>query len=157
MEERLITAYPRKTFKFSVKAQMRKRLKLLEKVRESDYKQFEWLLERLDLEYKPKPEPENTIMIARKEGLRQLTKVYCDEVRQQKLDEYRNELEAQKLPFMEQKLKNLEFIRNEQAQLNLKQTITQPQIDGVRKQIEQLRTEKESNKVEPMKKKWKMY
>lgn len=157
IEEGLIKGFPRKFFKFDIKRRMLKRWKLLEQLRETDYKQFEWLIERMDLQFKPEPEPENTIMIARKEGLRQMTKAYCDDLVKQKLDDYRKELESQQLPFLEQKIKNLDFIRNEQKELGVKQTISQKQIDEVRQQYEALKKERESTKVEPTKKKWKMY
>lgn len=130
---------------------------ILKNLRQNDYKQFEWILERMDLFFKPEPAPEDKIMIARKEGLRQLTRAHCDQVRQTKLDAYRTELEDQQLPFLEQKLKNLEFIRDEEIELNLERTITEEQINRVREQYEKLKIEVDAKKVAPTKKKWKIY
>lgn len=136
---------------------IKNRFELLRNLRETDYKQYEWLLERLDLQFKPKPQREYEIMIARKEGLRQMTKAYCDGIREQRLNAYREELQAQQVPFLEQKLKNLEFIRKEQMELKTQVTISNEQIDEVRKQCEQLKQEHKTDKVEPAKKKWKIY
>lgn len=129
----------------------------LKHLRENDYKQFEWLLERLDLFYKPQPIGENEIMIARKEGLRQLTQVHCDAVRQTKLNEYRATLEDEQLPFLAQKLKNLAFIRSEEIELGLQQTVTQEQIDRIQKQHDELKVKVDAKAVAPSKKKWKIY
>lgn len=147
----------RKYFRLEIYRLAKCRMEMIKNLREVDYKQYEWLLERLDLEFKPKPTKENEIMIARKEGLRQLTTAYCDSVKNEKLNEYRKELDAQKLPFLQQKLKNLEFIRNEQMSLKVPCTITQTQIDEVRKQYDEMKIVHDANKVEPTKKKWKVY
>lgn len=133
------------------------RVELIRQLRERDYKQYEWLLERLDLQYKPMPSEENTILVARKEGLRRLTDAYCNDLREQRLNEYRNELEAQQLPFLEQKLNNLIFIRDEQLDMKVPVTITQEQIDDTREHYEKLKEIYDANKTEPTKKKWKVY
>lgn len=104
-----------------------------------------------------KPDKENTILIARKEGLRRLTDAYCNDVRKQRLNEYRSELEAQQLPFLEQKLKNLIFIRDEQIEMKVDVTISQEQIDETREKYEKLKEISDANKIEPTKKKWKIY
>lgn len=130
---------------------------MLKELRSKDYRQFEWLLERLDLFYKPKPTKEHDIVISRKEGLRQMTKFHCDAVIETKLNEYRNQLEAQQLPFLEQKIKNLKFIRNEEIELGLFQTITEEQIQGVQQQYDELKVIVDAKTEAPTKKKWKIY
>lgn len=147
----------RRKLKWNAVQMIRARMEMIRKLRETDYKQYEWLLERLDLQYKPKPDEENTILVARKEGLRRLTDAYCTDIRQQRLNEYRNELEAQQLPFLEQKLNNLIFIRNEQLDMKVNITITQEQIDETRERYEKLKVECDKNKTEPTNKKWKVY
>lgn len=147
----------RKNAMWNTKRLITSRMELIRRLRECDYKQYEWLLERLDLQYKPEPGQENTILIARKEGLRRLTDAYCNDLREQRLNEYRNELEAQQVPFLEQKLENLIFIRNEQIDMKSMVTITQEQIDETRKHYEKLKKEYDANKAEPTKKKWKVY
>lgn len=157
METGQVHNYKRAKYRMATYRMIVDRSRLIKKLRETDYKQYEWLLERLDLQYKPKPQKEDEIMVARKEGLRQLTKAYCENVRNQKLDAYRNELETQQLPFIEQKIKNLEFIRNEQIELKVEITITKQQIEETRKQYEQLKVVHDSKTTEPTKKKWKVY
>lgn len=147
----------RKMAKTNTKKMITSRMELIRRLRECDYKQYEWLLERLNLQYKPEPDKDNTILIARKEGLRRLTDAYCNDVREQRLDEYRNELEAQQLPFLKQKLKNLIFIRKEQIDMKVNVTIDENQIDEIREHYEKLKKECDANKTEPTKKKWKVY
>lgn len=157
IETNVVRSGKRRFYKFETYKLIQARIEMLKNLRENDYKQYEWLLERLDLQYKPKPEKENEIMIARKEGLRQMTKAYCDDVRNKKLDAYRDELEKQQLPFLEQKLKNLQFIRNEQIELKVAVTISKEQIDEVQQKYETMKADQESNRVAPTKKKWKIY
>lgn len=157
IENNIAHGRQRNAYKYEIRLLILARMQMVKKLREVDYKQYEWLLERLDMQYKPEPEQEDRIMISRKEGLRQLTDTYCENVRNQKLDEYRRELENQQLPFLEQKLKNLEFIRNEQMALKVDVTISQESIDETRKKYDQMKIEYDSKKVEPSKKKWKVY
>lgn len=157
METGLVHNRKRATYRMETYRLILARIGLIKNLRETDYKQYEWLLERLDLRFKPKPLKEDEIMVARKEGLRQLTKAYCNDVRNQKLETYRNELETQQLPFIEQKIKNLEFIRNEQIELKVEITITKQQIEETRKQYEQLKVVNDGKTIEPTKKKWKVY
>lgn len=139
-----------------LKEMIEKRTKFLNYLRRWDYKCFEWILEKLDLEYKP--QPEQFAMIARKEGLRQLTRSHCDEIRDKRLDEYRESLEAQQLPFLEKKLSNLEFIRNEQIELGVEVTVSLQQIDEVRQQYDEMKEKrKDLVKVDDNTKKWKVY
>lgn len=157
METGMVHNRKRQFYRMETYRLIRARIELIKNLRQTDYKQYEWLLERLDLQYKPRPAKEDQIMIARKEGLRQMTKIYCEDVRNQKLDAYRKELESKQLPFLEQKLKNLAFIRNEQIALKTDVTISQQQIDDVQKQYDQLKIVYDANKVEPTKKKWRVY
>lgn len=132
------------------------RSKMLGRLREKDYKRFEYVLEKLDLYYKP--QPDTFIMIARKEGLRQLTRAHCNDVKETRLQEYRRQLEAQQLPFLAEKLKNLEFIRKEQQELGITVTVSQKQIDDVRKQYEELKEKRaDESGDDDGGKRWKAY
>lgn len=155
--DNLVHGRKRRRMVWDTKLMIQSRMELIRQLRESDYKQYEWLLERLDLQYKPRPDEEHTILVARKEGLRRLTDAYCNDLREQRLNEYRNELEAQQLPFLEQKLKNLIFIRDEQIDMKVNVTITDEQINETRQRCEKLKEEHDANKIEPTKKKWKVY
>lgn len=147
----------RRLYKYQIRVYANQRRQMLSQLRFEDYRQFEWLLERLDLFFKPKPNREHVILIARKEGLRQMTKLHCDAVIQTKLDDYRNKLEAQQLPFLQQKIKNLQFIRDEEIELGLCQTITEEQIHEVQKQYDELKVIVDAKAEAPTKRKWKVY
>ncbi|XP_053617455.1 small ribosomal subunit protein uS15m [Plodia interpunctella] len=112
-----------------------KRKKLLKFLRQYDYKKFEWLLEKLNIEYKAFPESYHKL--SRKESLRKLTELHCEEIRDKKLADYRNLLESQQGPFLEDKLKALKFIKSEQMELKLPVTITDQDIKKIEKQLEE--------------------
>lgn len=140
----------------NLKEMIEKRTKYLKYLRRWDYKRFEWILEKLDLEYKP--QPEEFIMIARKEGLRQLTRLHCEEIRDKRLKEYRKTLAAQQLPFLKEKLQNLEFIRKEQIELGIDVTVTQNDIDSVRVKYDELQKKQAAEQPdEDPTQKWNIY
>ncbi|RVE46896.1 hypothetical protein evm_008457 [Chilo suppressalis] len=86
-----------------------KRKKTLKLLRQYDYKKFEWLLEKLNIEYKAHPDTYNKL--SRKESLKKLTELHCEDVRNKKLDEYRNLLESQQVT--DQDIKKVEKQFNE--------------------------------------------
>lgn len=90
--------------------------------------------------------------LSRKESLRKLTEMHCDDIRGQKLDEYRNLLESQQGPYLKQKLDALKFIKSEQADLKLPVTITDQDIKKVEEQLKQW-TVKDEIKQQATKKK----
>lgn len=114
-----------------------KRYKYLNRLRHADYKCYEWILEKLDLQFKPPPMEH--IEITRKSGLQRLTTIHCDNIKNARLHEYRKHLEAEQLPFLGEKLKNLEFLRAEQLDLGLEVTVTEDDIDDVRKKYEEMK------------------
>jgi len=123
-----------------------KRKKFLKRLRKWDYKKFEWILERLDLTYKPGPSVDGKAdyhLIARKDSMRKLTDTYCENIRQKKLDEYRKALEAKQLEFLENKVKNLEFIRKEQEECKVPITIEKREIDAVKREFAELKQRRE--------------
>ncbi|VVC95878.1 28S ribosomal protein S15, mitochondrial [Leptidea sinapis] len=128
-----------------------KRKKLLKFLRQYDYKKFEWLLEKLNIEYKAHPEDPHKL--TRKESLRKLTEMHCDEIRNNKLADYRNLLESQQGPFLENKLKALKFIRNEQIELKLSITVTEQDISKVEKQLDDWKIRNEQKQELKKKKK----
>lgn len=135
-----------------------KRTRTLKFLRRQDYRRFEFILEKLDLEYKPRPA--EAIFISRKEGLRKLTSAHCEDIRNARLAEYRQKLEAEQLPFLSEKLKHLEFMRQEQMDLGVEVTVTQKDIDDVRKKYENLkekRAKEAAEKDDESTKKWKIY
>lgn len=129
--------FPRnKVMKVELKEMIDKRKKFLGYVRKWDYKKFEWLIEKLDLLYRPYPEKFH--WITRKESLKKLCATHCDQVKQEKLDAYKEQLQSQQLEFLENKIKNLEFIRKEQVECKVPITVTPEQIKEVKKQLDEL-------------------
>ncbi|XP_068623724.1 small ribosomal subunit protein uS15m [Battus philenor] len=118
-----------------------KRKKLLKFLRQYDYKKFEWLLEKLNIEYKAHPETYNKL--SRKESLRKLTEMHCDDIRNKKLADYRNLLECQQGPFLTKKLETMKFIRSEQQELQLPVTVTEQDIKKLEQQLQEWKVKDE--------------
>ncbi|XP_053675254.1 28S ribosomal protein S15, mitochondrial [Anopheles nili] len=130
--------FPRQSkVKVQVKELIDKRKRYLRYLRRWDYRRFEYILEKLDLVYKPYPT--HFHWITRKDSLRKLTNIHCDQIKEARLEEYRKELESQQLDFLEKKLKNLEFIRQEQTECRVPITVTSEHVKAVRNQYEQLK------------------
>ncbi|CAB3222208.1 unnamed protein product [Arctia plantaginis] len=128
--------FPRNSkMKQLVQERIDRRKKLLKFLRQYDYKKFEWLLEKLNIEYKAHPESHHKL--SRKESLRKLTEMHCEDIRKKKLDDYRNLLESQQGPYLKQKLEALTFIRSEQIDLQMPVTVTEQDI----KKVEQMLAE----------------
>lgn len=127
--------------KVPLKELIDKRKKYLSYIRKWDYRRFEWILEKLNIIYRPYPEKFH--WITRKESLRKLTDIHCNKVRQDRLDAYRKQLEAKQLGFLEEKIKNLEFIRSEQIECKVPVTVSLEQIEAVKKQYKELKQKRE--------------
>lgn len=134
--------FPRnKIMKVNLKEMIDKRKKYLRELRICDYKRFEWVLEKLNLSFRPYPEKFH--WITRKESLMKLCEIHCDSMRQEKLDTYKKSLQLQQLDFLQNKIKNLEFIRNEQIECKVPVTVTAEEVDAVKKQYAELKAKRE--------------
>lgn len=92
--------------------------------------------------------------------MRELTTAHCEDIRNTRLAEYRKKLEAEQLPFLSEKLKHLEFLRQEQIDLGVEVTVTKKEIDDVRKKYEDLKAKRAKEAEEQdddSTKKWKIY
>ncbi|XP_055387099.1 28S ribosomal protein S15, mitochondrial [Condylostylus longicornis] len=139
----LMREHPRNIrIKCILKELIDKRKKFLKYLRRWDYKRFEWLLEKLDLIYKPAPSQFH--WITRKESLQKLTNTHCENIRQERLDEYRKYLQSQQIIFLETKINNLEFIRKEQEECQVEVTVSLDDIAKVKKQLSELREARKS-------------
>lgn len=114
-----------------------KRKKQLKYLRRWDYKRYEWLLENLNIIYKPSPT--EVLTVTRKDSLRKLTQIYCDGIKQERLVAYKLQLESEQMAFLEEKMQALKFIRDEQMECDVKVTVTQKEIDDVEKQLEEFK------------------
>lgn len=119
--------------KVHLKELIDKRKRFLRYLRRWDYKRFEWALEKLDLVYKPYPSKFH--WITRKDSLRKLTDLHCENIREERLKAYRKELEDQQIAFLERKLKNLELIRSEQVDLKIPVSVSEEAIKAARQQL----------------------
>ncbi|KAI4467218.1 28s ribosomal protein s15 mitochondrial [Holotrichia oblita] len=130
-----------KTVKIKVKELIDKRKKHLKYLRRWDYKKFEWLLENLELVYKPHPKEYR--WITRKDSLKKLTDKYCRDTVQDKLNEYKLVLQEQQPAFLEEKIRSLEFIRAEQQSCGVEVTVTEEEITNVKKELADLLKERD--------------
>lgn len=106
-------------------------------LRRWDYKKFEWLLETLNIEYKPAPTISEKV--TRKESLRKLCNLYCDGIREDRLNKYKLQLENEQPAFLEEKIRALQFIRDEQRNCGVEVTVTEEEINDIRKQLEEIK------------------
>lgn len=133
--------YPRdQILKVHLKELIDKRKKKLKFLRMWDYKRFEWLIEKLNIVYKPCP-LEN-FPVTRKESLRKLTKIHCDNVRNEKLEKYKKHLQEQQPVFLKEKIRTLEYIRDEQERLKVPITVTREEIDSAKMLLKELEDKK---------------
>lgn len=144
--QELMERFPRdKRLKVCVNEVIDRRKKHLKELRKIDYKKFEWLIEQLNIVYKPTPI--DLHKVTRKDSLRKLTQKYCDNIRDERLNEYKLKLQAEQPAFLEEKIQTLEYIREEQRKLNAEVTVTQEEINSAKKQLEEVlkRNKEEEN------------
>ncbi|XP_076652537.1 28S ribosomal protein S15, mitochondrial [Halictus rubicundus] len=122
--------------KVFLKELIEKRHKQLKLLRKWDYRRFEWILERLNLVYKPMPVKLG--MVTRKDSIRKLTQDYCDKIVQDKIDAYKAEMRVQQKIFFREKAEKLAFIRNEELECGVTPTVTEQDIEAARREAEKL-------------------
>ena len=136
-------------------------------LREQDYKKYEWLLERLNLLYKPQPhdtprgvlgEKEN---VARKASIEKLTDLWCSELRRHRLKyftiflsteilivnprAYEGTLQEAQPEFLRRKAEKLQFILSEERDLGLEPTVTEQEIEECIKKADEVQRQLEGN------------
>lgn len=135
--QEVMEQYPRnKKLKVQLKEMIDQRKKHLKYLRRWDYKKFEWLLENLDIVYKPPPKEFH--WITRKDSLRKLTEKYYKDTVEGKLNEYKLVLQEQQPAFLEEKIRSLEFIKSEQESCGVQVTVTDEEIENVKQQLADL-------------------
>lgn len=105
---------------------------LLRKLRETDYKRFEWLLEKLNIAYKPRPHVWERI--ERKKHMARLTDLWCTEYQDHLLTNLKTEYEREQPQFLREKAQTLEWIAKEEKELGLEPTTSEEEIKELRKQ-----------------------
>lgn len=131
--------------KVMLKEMIEKRKKFLKYLRRWDYRRFEWVLEKLDLVYKPPPAEFH--WITRKESLQKLTDIHCENLKQEKLAEYRKILEEQQIPFLEDAIKKMQFVRQEQLDLGIAVTVSEEDIEEHKSKLAELKQFREETKT----------
>ncbi|CAG2057609.1 unnamed protein product [Timema podura] len=102
--QELYEQFPRnKKLNVRLKELIDKRKKFLKYLRRWDYKRYEWLLSKLDVVYHPPPNEFRRV--TRKESLCKLTDKYCNDLKEQRLKQYKATLESQQIEFLRDKIK----------------------------------------------------
>lgn len=127
------------TVKVQLLETIAKRRKMLKFLRRWDYRRFEWILERLNLVYKPTPELPH--QITRKDSLRRLTEKHCDKLVQEKLHVYKTELKKLQKDFYIEKAEKLAFIREEELACGLQPSISEEDIACAKQKAREYETD----------------
>ncbi|PSN34888.1 28S ribosomal protein S15 [Blattella germanica] len=139
--QQLMEEFPRdRRTKVKLKELIDRRKKYLKYMRRWDYKRFEWLLEKLNLVYRPPPSEFH--WITRKDSLRKLTDKHCEDLKTQRLAAYKASLEAQKIDFLREKIQKLQWIRKEEEECGVEPTVSEADIDKVMKQLKEFEISK---------------
>ncbi|KYN14592.1 28S ribosomal protein S15, mitochondrial [Trachymyrmex cornetzi] len=134
-----LTEYPKNTkMKVQLLETIAKRRKMLKYLRQWDYRRFEWILEKLNLVYKPVPELPH--QITRKDSLRRLTQKHCNELVQEKLDIYKKELKKLQKDFYIEKAEKLAFIREEEIACGLQPSVREEDIAYTKQKAREYQT-----------------
>merc|ERR1712080_632733 len=146
LQHYLIQQYPYKNqpLKHVLTHAVSARRKKLAFLRENDYKKYEWLLEKLNLLYKPMPydrpegvkqEKEN---IARKASVERLTDLWCEELQNHRMKAYKNQLEKQQPDFLRKKAEKLKEIIEKETKLGLEPTVLESEVLDCLKEAEEI-------------------
>ncbi|KAF2358234.1 Ribosomal protein S15 [Trinorchestia longiramus] len=98
-----------------------RRKKYLRRLRHTDYKQFEWLLEKLNLLYKPRVMQGGPVY--RYDSLRKLVNMRCNNLRKAKLAAYKAKLDSQKEEYQQEKKATLQWIKETEEKLGIPVTV----------------------------------
>jgi len=82
--------------------------------------------------------------ITRKESLQKLTDIYCEKIKEERLEAYHKELQAQQIPYLEDAIKKMSFVRQEQIDCDVPVTVTEQQIEEARQELARLKEEREA-------------
>jgi len=120
-----------------------KRKKWLRKLRKSDYKCFEWILEVLGIIFKPDAK---SVRIQRNASIDLMVNMLCNEIREKKMKAYKDLLESEKIPFLEMKLDTLHQIKADEDSINI-QCSVQEDIESTKIMLENLKRKSSSDET----------
>jgi small subunit ribosomal protein S15 len=137
----LVERYPYKNqpLKHDLTGKIALRRKLIELLREKDYRKYEWLLEKLNLFYKPVPHYD-AFVIGRKSSIERLTDLWCEELKQHRLDKYMRTLQEEQPRFLREKADKLKHIMAEEKDLGLELTVSQEDVDACLRRATEIET-----------------
>ena len=110
---------------------------MLSHLRERDYQKFEWLLENLNIVYKPRP-MENWELIERRKHQDRLTDLWCDELKTHRLHQYKHELQKKQPDFLRRKAKLMEEVLEEERKLGKSPSVSEAEIDELIKRADSI-------------------
>jgi len=156
LQHELIQLYPYKNqpVKHVLTHKISSRRKLLRQLREQDYRKYEWLLEKLNLLYKPMPHdaPDGVMIpkknVERKASIEKLTNLWCDELRRHRLNAYARQLLQEQPIFLRKKANKLKEIMEEEKDLGLEPTVSQEDIDRCLNKAEEIQAKLDNDEVE---------
>lgn len=137
---------PPRHMRIFIKELVEKRAKRLRQLRVMDYRRYEWILEKLDLVHKSEPEPPERV--ERKKSLKRLTDKYCENLKQQKLYEFREKLESEQEEFLMKKLETYKWIQEKEKEFGMGLSVTDEEIESIGKLLDDLRLRKKEVEVE---------
>lgn len=114
-----------------------KRFAHLTALRRLDVKKFEWVLEKLNLTYKPLPVQSN--ILSEKESLTNLIKLKNERLKEAKLAEAKKEFDEKKIPFLEKKLEKLKWIMRKEEEVGLERSVTDEDINKLVEKIKNVK------------------
>ncbi|TRY75184.1 hypothetical protein TCAL_01599 [Tigriopus californicus] len=109
-----------------IKIMVDQRRVLLGVLRQRDYKKFEFLLETLNIAYKPRPIYFEKI--EREVHMVRLTELWCSELKQHRLSTLKHEFKSQQPEFLRDKAKKLGWIKAQEEELGLQSSVSQDEI-----------------------------
>jgi len=111
----------------SLRGRINTRRCLLRYLRQKDYKKFEWLLETLNIVYKPRPFEHEEIQ--RRVHQSRLTALWCDELRTHKMHQLKAALEKEQPSFLRSKAEKYKWMMEEEKALGLEPSISKEEVE----------------------------
>lgn len=96
-----------------------KRKKMLKELYYTDKERFDFVVNQLKISYSPPKLGEMPIIPTRKGELRRLTREYCDQIKDQKIELYHKKLIEEQKQFETNKVEIENWIKNEEKYLGI--------------------------------------
>jgi len=109
--------------RYNVVCNTDKRSGQLRRLRNTDYRRFEWVLEQMNIVYRPPLPYQADVSLSRKSGIRRMVQIFCDGLRQEKLDALKARFEAETPAFERERRAACEWIAAEEAALGLPSSV----------------------------------